>query len=153
MKLSALLLLVCLQIAAQTPSLVFESGNFKGLRNQQGEILIPSVYDDLGWSSDSTEPLYDKIEPFTSGRFRVAVKGKFTNRFFYGLIDKKGKIILNFDYFDLIEEKESILVTIYKNNEFLMGALKPNLSFAINPNYQEIDVFENIPTGKKNQSD
>lgn len=175
MKLSALLLLACWQIAAQTPSVVFESGNFKGLRNEQGETLIPSVYDDLGWSNGSTEsegqfigyneggkwglinlsnkritePRFDKIERFTSGRFRVAVKGKFTNRFFYGLMDEKGKIILNLDYFDLIEEQGAILVTIYEANDFMMGALKPNLSFSMNPNYQEIAVFENLLIGRK----
>ena len=175
MKLSGLVLFACWQVAAQTPNLVFESGNFKGLKNEQGEILIPSVYDDLGWSDGPaelesgligyneggkwglinlsnkriTEPRFDKIERFAPDQFRVAIKGKFTNRFFYGLIDEKGKVALNLDYLELHEKQGVILAATYENNEFQMGALKPNLSFSMEIGYEEIEVFENLLIGKK----
>lgn len=170
MKLATLLFLVCLQLAAQPSYKIFHSGNFKGIKNQQGEVLIPAVYGDLGWSNGvtpigdewigfnenskwglmslankkRTQARFDKIEPFTSGRFLVAMKGKFANRFFYGLIDSRGKIILNLDYFELTQEHGTILVTTYENNRFLMGTLNNDLSKVIEVNYLEIEVFGNL---------
>jgi len=179
MKLAIILFFACWQLAAQPSYQIFSSGNYKGLKNSKGEVVIPPVYDALGWSNRKTQdedqfigyqqdgkwglisflnkkitaPRFDKMEPFSSGRFRVAVKGKFTNRFFYGLIDTKGKIILNLDYFELRYDQEAILVTTYENNKFLMGSLRPDLSRGMEIKYLEIDVFEQLLIGKNKSNE
>jgi len=173
MKFGFILFFACWQLAAQPSYQVYTSGGFKGLKNPQGEVVIPPVYDELGWSNGETkhenligylqdgkwglisssnkkitEPQFDKVEPFSSGRFRVGIKGKFTNRFFYGLINDKGKIILNLDYFELLNNQEAILVTTYKKNKFLMGSLKPDLSRGMDVKYLGIEVFGQLLIGK-----
>ncbi|MCP4459579.1 MAG: WG repeat-containing protein [Cytophagales bacterium] len=175
MKLAVLLIFASWQLAAQTSHEIFTSDNFKGVQDQYGKVLIPAVYDEIGWSNGDksadnqligfkenekwglmtlnnkriTDSRFDKIEPFSSGRYLVAVKGKFTNRYFYGLIDSKGNIILNLDYFELTNDQGVTLVTVYENNHFLMGSINPNLTKGVDITYLEIDVFGELLIAKK----
>lgn len=175
MRLATLLLLAGWKLAAQSSYEVFDSDNFQGVLDEQEQVLVPAVYEKIGWSDGTTnvideligfkengkwglinvsnkkvsEARFDKLEPFLSGSFRVAIQGKFTNRFFYGLIDQRGKIILNLNYFELLNQSGTILVTTYEDNQFLMGMLKADLSIGVGIIYQEIDVFGHLLIGER----
>lgn len=178
MKLVAFLLLACLQAAAQTDYVVFESGNFKGLKSSAGVEVLPPVYDDLGWSNGAdiptdqligyqdrekwglislegkriTPPAYDKLEALLPGVFKVAVQGKFTNRYFYGLVNHKGKSLLSLDFFEIELRGQVVIVTTYENNQFREGAYSADLTRLLDPTYAKIEAAGSVllarrPTG------
>jgi hypothetical protein len=164
MKFGSILLLACLQVSAQSNYLVFQSGNFQGLKDSSNQEILPAVYDGLGWTGEGkgptdgiigyqendkwgllsvegkkiTPPLYDKLEPLGEANFKVAVKGKFTNRFFYGIVDAKGKLLLNLDYFDIQLESPFVFLTTYEGGVFRMGALSDRLKVIAKTEYEKI---------------
>jgi hypothetical protein len=40
---------------------IIEDGNRKGLANDKGKVIIPPIYDDLGWSEGGTSVVEDVI--------------------------------------------------------------------------------------------
>lgn len=175
MKLATLFLLVCWQLAAQSPYEIFSSEKSQGVKSQQGQILIPPIYDAVGWSNQThdvvngligyrvngkwglinlsnkkiTEPKFDKIEPFMPGKFLIAMKVNFTNQFFYGLINQRGKTILSIDYSKLLYQSGVILAGVHENNQLLMGVLKSDFSTGVGISYREIEIFDHLLIGQK----
>ena len=147
MKIGFLLLLISIQLSAQSTFEVFSRGNFQGLKDTLGNTTIEPIYDELGWSDGSwivksnligykdhnkwglisasgrriTNPHFDKLEPFGANQFLVATKEKFTNRYFYGIIDERGKTVLNQDYFEISKTGDFIILTLFENEQFRMG--------------------------------
>ncbi len=170
MKWTVLLMLACLQATAQADYVIFESGNFKGLKNSAGQEIVPPVYDDLGWTNGSRLPVdqligyqerdkwgllslegkqvtpatYDKLEALLPGIFKVAIRGKLTNRYFYGLVNEKGKLLLNLDFFDIELTGAAVVVTTYENNVFREGAYSHTLTKVAEARYEKIDVRGNV---------
>ena len=175
MKFSFLLLLACIQVSAQTDYIIFDSGNFQGLKNSVGEEVLPATFDKIGWTSGSTlvsdgmigyregekwgllsiggkkitDPIYDKIEPLFPGKIKVGIRGKFTNRYFYGIVDGKGKLLKNLDYFDVKVVGEVVLLTSYDDERFSVGAFTEGLKAIGGIEYQEIRVYEKVLVAKK----
>lgn len=135
-----------------------------------GEEILAPVYDDLGWSNGLvsvlsgtlgfqendkwgllslagkriTPPVYDKLLPIAPDLFLVANKGKFTNRFFYGLINAKGKIQLNQDYFEIERAGDVLLLTVLENQKFLMGARSISLIDICAATYHQVEVAGDV---------
>ena len=177
-SISSFLLIILFAISSgvigQSKYSVFERGNYVGLKDDQGTVIIEPVYDQLGWSKETihldgllgfkegqkwglldtggkriTGAVYDKIYPLNSELIVVATKGKFTNRFFYGLIDANGRLKLSQDYFEIELDKQIILLTELKENEFLVGAVNPRLKKILDVAYESIEVLGNLVVGEK----
>ena len=105
---------------------VIRSGVYEGLADNNGVIVIPPVYEQLGWSDGSKEVLGSiigykegiywglislKNKKITSPKFTVlipdgervmgAVKAKWNNQLFYGLMDVRGEVKVGFNYFSI----------------------------------------------------
>ena len=122
---------------------VFVKDGFYGLRDNEGNVAVPPVYDQLGWS-DETEKLIDEvigfkengywglistknrvvaeakyysIVPFDQKLLKVAIKGRFSNQLFYGLINASGKIEVNTNYFSVGSIDSYLLVSDYAQRQ------------------------------------
>lgn len=119
-------ILVCFSVQADEFKIINSEG-FQGLANSKGEVLVPAVYEQLGWSdgqasvvSESigyrengrwglinvrtkklTSAKYVILEPFNESLFEAGIEGKFTNIIYRGLIDNQSKVHLNFDYYTI----------------------------------------------------
>lgn len=170
MKAGFVLMLVSLQLFAQPKLEIFQNGNFKGLKDVNGKVVLEATYDDLGWSDGTanwhqsligfkrnekwgfldengkhvTSAIYDKLYPLDPRALVVATKGKFTNRYFYGLIDVKGRLILNQDYFDIERQGSVTVITKLESGVFLSGALDANFRPIGKLEYDKVEVFKNV---------
>lgn len=170
MKFGALLLLCCLDLCAQSHYSVFSQGNFEGLKDEHGEVVLPATFDKLGWSDGTdevrsstigflenekwglistdgkrkTSAVYDKITPLLPGKLLIATKGRFTNRFFYGIIDTRGKVLISQDYFDIELVNGSLLVTVLDGVDFKVGLLSQDLRFIAPVEYEEVRLFDAV---------
>ena len=156
-----------MQLLAAQDVVVITSGSFKGLATLQGEELIPAVYENIGWSDGSTLPVgeligyqmngswglislknkkvgqsvYYLVLPYNDGLIKGAIKGKFSNQLFYGLIDRKGEVVVNFRYFDIVPFHEGHLISSYDQGNIAVGWLDSKLQPKIPINYQGISLL------------
>lgn len=170
MKWYAALMLLCMQLAAQQTYVVHSSGHYMGLKTTAGEEILAPVYEKLGWSDGSTqvagtfigyrenekwgllsidgkritEARYDKLEPLLVGSFKVGTRGKFTNLYFYGIIDSKGKQMLPQEYFDVKAQDDLLLLTVFEQNRFRYGALSPEFRKILPVAYTSIEAKGNL---------
>ncbi len=120
---------------------IVEQNNKKGLINNQGEVVIPAKYDDIGWSKGKLqiiknvvgfkrnnswglintknkivhEPVFFSLYP--ADNFIIASKvGKYNNLLQYGLLNNKGKVLIAFKYAN-IEPHDDYLIASYKNEK------------------------------------
>jgi len=120
---------------------IVEQNNKKGLVNNQGEVVIPAQYDDIGWSQGQVEvvknvigfkrnnlwglintknkiihkPVFFSLYP--AEKYIIASKtGKFNNLLQYGLLNNKGKVLIAFKYAN-IEPHDDYLIASYTNKK------------------------------------
>ena len=103
---------------------IIEQDQKKGLVDQNGDIVIPIEYQDLGWSKGQqlvmnellgykenglwgliniknqkiTPATYTALHPFDQNSIIAAKKGRYSNKVFYGIISRKGKILVDFKF-------------------------------------------------------
>jgi hypothetical protein len=166
--LRALCIVLSLQATGQSWTIT-PSGDFQGIQDATGGWQIPAVHDKLGWTDGSAEvragiigyqesnkwgllnvsknkritpAIYEKLFPINDDLFVVAISGRLTNRFFYGIIDHRGKLRLNLQYFAIKPAGKHILLTRYENQRFRMGAMNTRLEFFMPLDYEDI-LFSN----------
>lgn len=150
---------------------VIKSGQFEGLATLSGEIIIPAVYDEIGWSDGSesvfekvigykegenwglislknkrlTDPQFELILPLSSGKIKAAIKGKFSNHLFYGLLSNKGQVLIGFDNFSIdVFNEFFLLVSEYRNRKVLYGLIDFEDKTILLRNYTSINLLGNI---------
>ena len=137
----AIYLCILVNVQAATQWEVIRSGTFEGLAEKNGTVVIPPVYEAIGWSDGGQEVLGHAIgykagaywglisiknKKITPPKFTIlipespwvkgAVKGKFSNHLFYGLMDASGDISVSFKYFSIdFLTSELIKVSEYRN--------------------------------------
>ena len=175
MKLSALLFICGLNLCAQTQYEIFEESDLFGLRDENGEVIIKPTYEKLGWSNGQqnvengligfrekmkwgmidinnrqiSRAVYDKMSPIVPGLVRIATKGRFTNRYFYGIINDKGKTMIPQEYFTIKKVGDGIILTILEDKKFREGYISPDLSQIIPMNYEKIEIIQEVILGRK----
>lgn len=103
---------------------IFRAEGKVGLKDHEGNVLIPAEYDGLGWSSEHNEPVdgvigyrlasawglitignkqitgcdYSKLYPANSQVFLAARRGRISGYDFLGAINSEGKVVLPFRY-------------------------------------------------------
>lgn len=148
---------------------VFEKDGFFGIRDQEGQVTVPAVYERLGWSNGTTEVIngvigyregklwglisaknkslteqkFYTINPFEDGLIKASIKGKFSNQLFHGLIDVNGKTVLAFKYFTVDSTVGGdLLVSEYENSRQRFGIASLDNGQVIACNYQSIDLYK-----------
>ncbi len=128
---------------------VFEREGRFGIKDAAGEILIPAVYEKLGWSNNETEVFnevigfeensrwgllsiknkilaensYHSLEPFGQDHLKASVKGQSNNQLFYGLLELDGDVKVSFDYSKLDPVNNQIRAAVFDHNITKVGLL------------------------------
>lgn len=130
--------------------IIFEAYGKKGIKDESGEIILPAKYEALTWNSNPnsisintvtpykkngywgllnaefkeiTEAKYIALIPFTENLLIAAVKGKYSQTIFYGLIGTGGELKLAFKYRNLIPAGEFIIAANKTNQSINYGIL------------------------------
>ncbi len=102
--------LVSVQAAGDDPLFtVVEKGNKKGLYDENGKLLIPIRYDDLGWSAGEPR-VYHKVIGFREGTH-------------WGLIDVQNQRVCKPLFHQLIPHQNKLLIAAKKKDHYLRYGL------------------------------
>ena len=150
---------------------IISSGSFKGLASPSGEVLIPAVHDEIGWSDGTvflenevigyrdegkwglintknkkiTQPVYNSLVPIGEEIFVASRKANLSNHLYHGLIDKKGEVLVSFNYFSISRLTATrIKVGDYKEGRVLHGIRSTEDVEIIPCSYQSIDLLDNL---------
>lgn len=150
---------------------IISSGSFKGLANPMGEVLIPAVHEEIGWSDGTlflenevigyrdegkwglintknkkiTQAIYNSLLPIGSDVFVASRKARLTNHLYYGLIDSKGEVVVGFNYFSISKLTENrFLVGDYRDGKVFHGVRSIEDVEIIPREYQAISLLENL---------
>lgn len=149
---------------------VFEKNGYFGIKDEEGQVTVPAVYEKLGWSDGSSavkngvigyregrlwglisvknKPLtkqeYYTIYPFKNGYIKASVKGRFSNQLFHGILDNQGNIVVSFHYFTIEELDDQLLVSEYESNRRRFGIVSMNNEKIIPVKYENITGSNNF---------
>lgn len=128
--------------------IITTGGGLQGIANSEGEVVIPPIYELLGWSNGENTILDESIgyrengkwgliniknrnitnarfillKPFNENSIEAGVLGKFSNMIFRGLIDSSAKTLLDFRYFSIENiGNNRIIVSEYVDAGFRYG--------------------------------
>ncbi|MEQ9374740.1 MAG: WG repeat-containing protein [Imperialibacter sp.] len=128
---------------------VFELNNRKGLKDDQGKILIPAKYEDIGWSNGSVDPLsstigyksngfwglsslndqqitkavYRDLSPMSNGFLRASRTDSFEHFLYFGVLDTKGTALVGFQYYDIVPSGDNYIASRYENQKTSYGLI------------------------------
>lgn len=145
---------------------VFEKEGFYGIKDENGEVSVPAVYEYLGWTEGSSkirsgvigykegnlwglitaknkvvlEPKYHSLASFEEGLFKASIKGKFSNQLFYGILNAQGKTLVSFNYFSIETIGANLLVSSYESNQTRYGVISRSNQRLIPTNYSKIET-------------
>jgi len=140
---------------------IITSGGFQGVADAEGQVVIPAIYEKLGWSDGSntitdesigyfengrwglinirtkklTGATYASLKPFDKDLFEAGIAGKFSNLIFRGIIDNKSKTHVDFKYYTIENIGDQLLIV----SEYNSGGLKYGL---LNLENQEVLPLE-----------
>ena len=145
----------------------------QGIINQKGKIIIPVIYEEVGWSGDKNNnvlfkngligiklngiwgvineksetilsPRFDYLEPFHKG---LAVIGKWTDadKVEYGVVKSDGNFLLlpEYETLEIDNEAEVIIAKKYIEGELQAGAISTNGIEVLPFVYREIEQLSN----------
>jgi hypothetical protein len=167
----------CMALIAQCDQQweVIKSGSFEGLADKSGTVIIPPVYDAIGWSDGATNvvgqvigykegikwglislknkkltpPNYTILksaEPWIQG----AVQGYFSNHLFYGLLDTKGDVVVSFNYFSIAQMGNDFFeVSEYRDRSIFYGVISNTGQTLLANDYQQVSRAGNVLIGEK----
>ncbi|MEO1256501.1 MAG: hypothetical protein AAFY41_16665, partial [Bacteroidota bacterium] len=146
-----------------------------GLKDEAGTITIPPVYEELGWSDGNykvvnntigfrqgnlwglitvrnkalTGQKYYSLTPIHSGYFKASLKEGFSNRLSYGVLDTKGRIRVNFNYFSIESFGTNWLVSNFDGTRQLFGIVSFDNKVAIPLHYISISKNRTLVIAKR----
>jgi hypothetical protein len=145
---------------------IIEKDNRQGLADLNGTEVIPPVYDKIGWSDGHLElvgeligyeingqwglisiknkrlsdPVYYSLSAFDHKHIKAAIKGKFSNRLFYGLIDEQGEVQISCNYFNIQPLSDAgFLVYQYNQGSVSVGLINHAYDLIIQPSFERIE--------------
>ncbi|MEP4535294.1 MAG: WG repeat-containing protein [Cyclobacteriaceae bacterium] len=154
---------------------IIKSGHFEGLANVEGEVIIPPVYDAIGWSDETNEVLGDVIgylenekwglislknkkltspqftilEPYAVGKVKAAIKGKFSNHLFYGIINSRGQVVVDFNHFSIDHfHNDMMVVSQYTNRAVFYGLIDGEQTVVLPSAFTQISMLGDLILGE-----
>ena len=141
--------IACAEGVIGTAFQVFELNNRKGLKNEEGKVLIPAKYEDIGWSNGSVEPLqttigyksngfwglttvddqpltkavYRDLAPMGNGQIKASRTDSFAYFLYFGVLDTKGNALIGFQYYDITPSGDNYIASRYENQQVLYGLI------------------------------
>jgi hypothetical protein len=149
---------------------VFESKGYYGIMNNLGQIQVPAVYEQLGWSTGEriinnevigyrengrwgllnvknrrlTKSQFHSIALADQNKILASIKGTFSNQLFYGLLDLKGNTIISFNYSTIEISEKCAFVSKYESGTVKIGAVTFDNEILIPIDYLSIDYSEHF---------
>jgi len=144
---------------------IVEKNNKKGLFDKEGNMILPIAFDDLGWSKGMpnvmdekvigyregnlwglislknkkiTPPLYTSMEPLEEEYIIASKRSSTSVGLVYGIIDAKGKEILDFRYHSLLHTGEQFVASVLHNVSPVFGVIDESGTAVIGFNYASI---------------
>lgn len=144
---------------------IVEKNHKKGLFDENGKVIIPVAYDDLGWSQGLPqvfhkvigyrdgnlwgligiknkkicEPRYVTLAPFAD---KLLIAAAYTQenprKVRYGLINTKGEQELSFRYYSLSQHNTQLIASILRNNVPTYGVLDQDGDAVVGFDYRKI---------------
>ena len=172
------MLLFFSQVYAQANTFdLFEENGKVGLKNDQGNILIPAHYDALGWPDQEfmihkgvigyrkgdywglisvqnkiiTEAHYTTLEPAGSNQIIAAMKEPQSFRIKKGCIDLSGKVVIPFEYDGIELQDLRAIVHNRIQNKIQFGVINLKNEILIPIQYQSIIPVGNLRYAVENQ--
>lgn len=117
---------------------IFAEGGRFGIKDDEGAVVVPAIYEGLGWSDGSTEFLenvigfkeggkwglvsvknkviseseFHSVVPFTSEYIKASKKDRYSNQLYYGLLDLGGDVEISFHYSSLQLMDQLIIASV-----------------------------------------
>lgn len=146
---------------------VFEKDGYFGVLDANGEVAVPAVYSRLGWSDGSdqvqngvigyreknlwglitvrnktlTAANFYTLEALGAGYVKASIKGAFSNRLFYGLLDSKGTVRISFNHFSIADLGPNWLVSDYENGRQFFGLVSFENELLIPKRYMKLSAL------------
>lgn len=143
---------------------IVKEGSKKGLFDVNGKVIIPVVYDDLGWTKGVssiyhkvlayrenglwglidiknrkiTTPLFTSLQPFEDKLIIASRKAGNKHRSWFGLINTKGEQELDFRYNSLEKNNEQLIASVLEKNFPVYGVINGKGQASIGFKYQDI---------------
>lgn len=141
---------------------VVKEGSKKGLFDEDGKVIIPVIYEDLGWSKGTTgvyckaigyrehglwgligiknkkitTPLFNNLQPFCDKLLIASRKNKSAT--YFGLINTKGEQELEFRYYSLEKNNEQLIAAVLEKNFPVYGVINQKGKALIGFEYSNI---------------
>lgn len=146
MRFSVLLLLLTYsQLGLSGELKVYTAGGLQGVEDDQGRVVVPAIYERLGWSNGKNDIInqtigffengnwglinvkskkvgsarFKVLEPFNESFFEAGKVTHYSNVVKRGLIDEKGDVVIDFNYYTIDE----VGVDRYKVSRYTDGDL------------------------------
>ncbi len=158
---------------------IVEKENLKGLANIKGELLIPTAYDDLGWSNRQDEPvrnvigykkhdlwgllnlsnervadpIYQELYPYSNDLLVGSKKLPYNKEIVFGILDLKGKTEVEFRYSHIEVHHNRLIASIDRNGRRRKGLIDEKERVLIPFEYNEIDPVTEGLYAVKNAND
>ena len=159
-------LLCGIDLSAQQSPKMFKQDNLVGLIDTNGDILIPAEHTKLGWSDSVdvfvdnvigyydnnwglisaknkkiTDPDYYDLWPINKDLIVASKKGISSNHLFYGALNSKGILVVDFKYSSIDKLANLLIVTETLEGKTNYGLLSDKKQFLLQPEYSKIEHF------------
>ncbi|RED99738.1 WG repeat protein [Marinoscillum furvescens DSM 4134] len=157
---------------------IITSGGFQGVANSEGQVVVPAIYERLGWSDGesaivgSTVGFYENgrwglinikskkissakyaiLKPFHDDLFEAGVRAKFSNRVQRGLIDTKGRVVVDLKYYTIDKMAGQLRVAKYTNGKLRYGLVSPGNEVLVPMNYANIHLVGELLVMENDQN-
>lgn len=155
---------IAFSLLASDEFVIFEKNGLYGLKDSNGKIAVPPIYEKLGWSDASQgimhntigfkkgnlwglistnnkilqEAKYYSLQQFDEQLLKASIKGKFSNHLFHGILNSKGNTVVDFLYFSIEKLKSGFLVSKY-DSTIKYGVLDYSEKPIVPINYRSIE--------------
>jgi len=161
---------VQLIFAADEGYTIVEKDSKKGLVNEKGDLIIPTQYDDLGWTQSNilviddvlgyrrgnfwgllnlknekiSEAVYTSLQPFNQKYIIAGRLGKFSNHNYFGVIKTNGQTSIPFKYYTLKSCGDLLIASLDNDNRHLYHGLIDKKDKILIPfEYCELEMLTN----------
>ena len=142
-------------------------GDKKGVTDELGQIIIPIVYEDIGWSDGAfsindevtgyfenglwgvistknqkiTKAIYRDLYPLGNGSIVASRYNQHSKQLLYGILDKSGRARVGFQYHSLADHRGILLVSQMQQGTLKWGVIDYTEQEIVDIGYDSIRVY------------